>query len=111
MPTPGAQMSTQLPKLLHDASASLLSVAATVSTPLVVPAAAGEWPHASAPSLPAATAKNTPLATAVRTAWSTAAFCGPPRLMFVTAGRLPGPTPYPFTTLEHGPMRHVTESA
>ena len=58
MPTPGAQMSTQLPKLLHDASASLLSVAATVSTPLVVPAAAGEWPHASAPSLPAATANG-----------------------------------------------------
>jgi hypothetical protein len=81
-------MSTQEPKLLHDASLSPLSVAATVATPFVVPAAAGEWPHASAPSLPAATAKNTPFPAAFLTALSIVVFCVPPRLMLATAGRV-----------------------
>jgi len=110
--TPGAQMSTQGPKLLQDASLLLLSVAATVTTPLLVPAPAraGEELQALAPSLPAATAKSTPLfassrdsytrpvsAAAVRDADparepAAAAPSGPgPRVLAVAAeGHLPG---------------------
>jgi hypothetical protein len=56
MLTPGDQMSTHDPKLLHEASRSSESVAAVVTTPFVVPARAGEELHALVPSLPAASA-------------------------------------------------------
>jgi hypothetical protein len=53
---PGAQMSTQGPQLLHEVSASEVSVAATMAMPLLVPAPtlAGDCVQASTPSLPAA---------------------------------------------------------
>ena len=56
MLTPGDQMSTHEPKLLHDASRSSESVAAVVTMPAAVPARAGEELQAFAPSLPAASA-------------------------------------------------------
>src|SRR5262245_28960052 len=54
--TPGAQISTQFPKLLNAGSLLLISIAATVITPLCVPAREGDSRHASPPLLPAATA-------------------------------------------------------
>ena len=53
MATPGAKISTQLPKLDQDARASSDPVAATV---IAVGVRAGDASHALAPLLPAATA-------------------------------------------------------
>src|SRR5689334_15112675 len=83
--TPGAKMSTQVPKLENEARASVFMVAPTVRASGV---RAGEVPQASALSLPAATPKTTPAATARRTASSSDWLAGPPRLMFATAGRI-----------------------
>src|SRR5436190_24143849 len=62
MPTPGAQMSTQDPKLLKDASRLFMSVAAVVMMPLFVPAPAraGDELQAFAPLFPAASATTKP---------------------------------------------------
>ena len=84
MPTPGALMSTQLPKFEKDANPSLMSVAATV---MAEDSLEGELLQALAVLFPAATAKVTPALTALATAWLSVAENPPPRLMFAAAGR------------------------
>src|SRR5215470_728312 len=83
MPWPGANRSTQAPRLENDARASTLVLAPTVRA---WPTRAGESLHASALSLPAAIAYTTPAAIELRTATSSALEITPPRLMFATAG-------------------------
>ena len=83
MSTPGANMSTQEPKLENAARVSVRSVAPTLTTPN---ADAGEPKHASRSSFPAATATKIPSSTARVEAAFTAASSGPPRLMLSTAG-------------------------
>src|SRR5262249_19309891 len=96
--TPGAQRLTQGPKLLNDASTSLISVAPTVMTPLKPsrsnPAAAGDVEQAfiglllsNGLPLPAATAYTIPDAAEFLTAAFTAGReMSDPRLRFATAG-------------------------
>lgn len=62
---PGANISTQLPWLLNDDSASEFVIEPTVITE---DADAGEYPQASALSFPAATTTTIPSFTAERTA-------------------------------------------
>jgi hypothetical protein len=81
--TPGAWMSTQVPKLENDARASLASVA-PVTIPSPTPA--GEPPQPLAPSLPEAIAVLTPSLIMLRTAVFRAVLAEPPRLMLATAG-------------------------
>ena len=83
VPTPGAQMSRQEPKLEKLAFASVMSVAPTV---IADAARAGEKSHALLLEFPAATTTTIPSATAAATASSVALFAPPPRLMFITAG-------------------------
>src|SRR5262249_39113506 len=83
MLTPGAKMSTQVPKLENEARLSLASVAPTV---IAAPTRAGESLHAFWFSLPAAIAYVTPALIERCTAASRAALAPPPRLMFATAG-------------------------
>lgn len=63
--TPGALMSTQLPKLENDANPSLMSVAPTV---IALGSLDGDELHAFAVLLPAATAYTTPAAVELATA-------------------------------------------
>src|SRR3981081_3741818 len=88
MPTPGAKMSRQVPKLENEALASFCWVAPTV---IAVGTRAGELEHASwglakMSPLPAAIAYVTPEAIEFWTAASRAVSTAPPRLMFATAG-------------------------
>lgn len=55
--TPGAKMSTHVPKLENDALTSLMSVAPAVTA---LGVRAGDVLHASAPPFPAAIAYETP---------------------------------------------------
>jgi hypothetical protein len=81
--TPGALMSTQLPRLENDAKPSLISVAPTV---IAVGALAGEKVQASALLFPAAIAYTTPAATEFVTAWLSVVERLPPRLMLAADG-------------------------
>ncbi len=84
MPSPGAKMSVQVPKLENDARASVRVLALTV---IASATRAGVKLQASLLLLPAAMAKTTPSAIALRTAVSTVALAPePPRLMLATAG-------------------------
>src|SRR5438270_3282786 len=86
--TPGAKISTQVPKFAHDALWSVESVAETV---MAAAARAGDVVQASsgfpaASPLPAATQNTTPALTAPVTASSSACEAPPPRDIFATAG-------------------------
>src|SRR5262249_1940323 len=88
IPTPGAKMSRQVPKLENDAFWSLLWVAPTV---IAAGTRAGEVLQASCglpkmSPLPAAIPYVTPEAMEFETALSSVASAPPPRLMFATAG-------------------------
>src|SRR5437016_6182454 len=83
MPTPGANRSTQLPKLEKLARASVWSVAAAVSA---VGVEAGDALQALALLFPAETVNTTPAAIAFATAVLRAVESPPPKLMFATAG-------------------------
>ena len=82
MPTPGALISTQLPKLENEAELSLLCVAPTV---IALGAPDGERVHASAPSLPAAATTVIPALESFSIALFKAAEVGPPIERFNTA--------------------------
>jgi hypothetical protein len=81
VPTPGANKSTQEPKLEKEARVSEESEAATV---MAAGARAGLWLQALVLLLPAATTTVTLLATALATAASSAALMPPPRDMLMT---------------------------
>ena len=82
MPTPGAIMSTHLPRLLKLANASLISLAATV---IAAGTRAGDDLQASCLEFPAATTTITPSFIRLFTAVSIAEEARPPRLIFATA--------------------------
>src|SRR6266550_3381418 len=81
--TPGALISTQLPRFENEAKVSVTSVAPTV---IAEGSLDGEKLHASAVLFPAATAKVTPALTALATAVLTSGENPPPRLMLAAAG-------------------------
>jgi hypothetical protein len=81
--TPGATISTQLPKLLKLAKPSVIELAATVIAPGV---RAGELAQASLAELPAATTTVSPLETKDSTDASRVLLIPPPKLRFTTAG-------------------------
>jgi hypothetical protein len=81
IPTPGAIISTAVPKLEKLAKLSVLSVAPTV---YAVGSDEGEVSFASWASFPAATVTKTPLATTLATAALTLVDLGPPRDMVAT---------------------------
>src|SRR5437870_4210637 len=81
--TPGALMSTQLPRFENDANPSLMSVAPTV---IALGSLAGEVPQASALLFPAAIAYTTPAATEFATAAFKVDERPPPRLMLAALG-------------------------
>ena len=83
MLTPGAKMSSNVPKLENDARESLDAVAPTV---MAEGSDAGENVLASRRLLPAATTMVMPSATALATARFSEVFRLPPRLMLATAG-------------------------
>merc|ERR1719469_1532321 len=84
---PGAQMSTQLPKLLKSDRASSEVVEPTV---MAEGTKAGENLQALLLPLPTATTTTTPACTATSTASSMAtSLPPPPKLMLATAGRSP----------------------
>src|SRR5207253_7042864 len=84
MPTPGAKMSVQVPKLEKEARASLRSEAFTVIASVT---RAGVKLHASALELPEAIEYTTPSAMELRTAFSVVVSVPwAPRLMLATAG-------------------------
>jgi hypothetical protein len=78
IPTPGAIISTAVPKFEKLAKLSLLSVAPTA---YAVTSDEGEVSPASWASFPAATVTKTPLATTLATAALTLVDLGPPRDM------------------------------
>src|SRR6266511_45284 len=83
MLTPGAKMSTQVPKLENEARLSLMSVAPTV---IAAGTRAGLKLQALALLLPAAMAYVTPELIELATALSNVVSMPPPRLMLATAG-------------------------
>src|SRR6266508_754269 len=88
MLTPGAKMSTQVPKLENEARLSLMSVAPTV---IAAGTRAGLKLQALALLLPAAMAYVTPELIELATALSRVVSMPPPRLMFATAGLMEWP--------------------